>query len=410
MQLHPEMSLHDPERAYAPHDQVGPHAGWAMAVGGMIGGGVFTLAGLILAHAGTLAWVSLGIGGAIALATVRSYGRLTAASATDAVPMSLFVVDGRRRLASATAWGLLVVYVLALAVYTFTVGHYLGAALDLAPGGVVACEVAITGGLVLLNLRRIGHSTTAQIVIVWLELAILLALAVIGIAQLDFAKVERGVPAPSLGGVVGAAALTFVAFEGFEMLAYDVRELQRPRRILRTQLPWAVIAVAVAYALVTLGAASLVGSDVLVEHEDHALGVAGEAAAGKAGVVVVTIAAFAAGGSAINATLFSVARLARTAAERGLLPWWCASCNSHDAPHWAVIAIGVASVVIAAVARLEPLVAVTSLGFLALFSLVNVLAWRRLVAGRWVAGAGAVAASVCTVVLAIDLARDLVGR
>ncbi len=391
-------------------DQVGPHAGWAMAVGGMIGGGVFTLAGLLLAHAGTLAWVSLGLGGAIALATVRSYGRLTAALATDAVPMSLYARDGHHRTARFIAWSLLVVYILALAVYTFTVGHYLGAALDLTPWGVVACEIAITVGLVLLNLRRIGQSVSVQIVIVWLELAILLALAAIGIAQLDFTNVERGVPAPSLAGVVGAAALTFVAFEGFEMLAYDVRELQRPRRILRKQLPLAVISVAVAYALVTLGAASLVGSDVLIAHEDHALSVAGEAAGGRVGVVTVTLAACAAGVSAINATLFSVARLARNAAERGLLPRWYGRHNRHASPQWSVITIGAVSVAIAATVRLEPLVAIASLGFLALFCLVNVIAWRRLVAGRWVAGAGAVGAGVCTVVLAVGIVRDALGR
>lgn len=38
------------------------HSGWALAVGGMIGGGIYTLAGVILGVAGPLAWVSLLLG------------------------------------------------------------------------------------------------------------------------------------------------------------------------------------------------------------------------------------------------------------------------------------------------------------------------------------------------------------
>jgi amino acid transporter len=45
----------------------------------MIGGGIYTLAGVILGVAGPFAWISLVLGSILALITVRSYFKLTRA-------------------------------------------------------------------------------------------------------------------------------------------------------------------------------------------------------------------------------------------------------------------------------------------------------------------------------------------
>jgi amino acid transporter len=394
------------ERAPGARIKIGQHAAWAMAVGGMIGGGVYTLAAVILGAAGCLAWLSLALGAAIALATVQSYARLTITTDSEAVPVSVFAQDGHRPLAGVLAWALLVVYILALAVYTFTVGHYLGGALDLDARGMALCELGVVGVLVGLNLRGVESPAGVQIAMVWIQIVVLALLAGVGLYRWNPANVTAGVPAPSIAGVIAATAMSFIAFEGFEMLAYDVREVRRPRYLLRSQLPRAVIAVALIYAFVTMGAASLVGAGGLMQHEDHALGIAGRAAAGTTGMVIVTIAAFASGTSAINATLFSVARLARTSAEQRLLPGWCARCNRHDAPMWSIILIGACAVAVAAVTPLQTLVSIASLGFLALFSLVNVLAFRRLRRKRWVSFTGAVGSGGAAIYLIFHLARS----
>jgi amino acid transporter len=392
------------ERAPAARRRIGEHAAWAMAVGGMIGGGIYTLAGVILGAAGPLAWLSLLLGGLIALATVRSYARLTAATPAAPVPVTVVAFAGHRRTAAVLAWLLIGVYILALAVYTFTFGHYLGGALGLDDRAVALVEAAAITGVVILNLRGVQHPAAAQIAAVWIELAILGALAAIGLWQWNPDHLVRGVPPPSVAGVLAATAGTFIAFEGFEMIAYDIRELRRPRRVMRAGLTRAVIAVAVAYAVVTVGAASLVGADVLVRHQENALAIAGRAAAGTLGMAVVTVAACASALSAINATLFSVARLARAAAEQRLMPAWCRRCNRHDAPVLSILAISVGALLVAAVSRLAPLVQAASLGFLSLFCLVNALAFRRSRAGRATSLLGALGAGAGIAVLLAQLA------
>jgi amino acid transporter len=366
----------------------------------MIGGGIYTLAGVILGLAGSLAWLSLLLGSLIALATGRSYARLTFAIAQEGVPVSSLVKKERYHLASVVAWWLLLVYVLATAVYAYTLGQYIGRALDVPPATVVLIIVGAVGALVVVNLIGVHEPSGVQIGAVWIELVILAAIAALGIFRYSPENVARGVPEPSVMGVITGMAATFIAFEGFEMLAYDVRELRHPIRTLKRGLPAAVIAVAVAYALVTMGAASLVGADALVKHKENALAVAGERAAGAFGLVVVTVAACASATSAINATLFSVARLARTAAEGHLVPGIFKRTNKNQIPYWGLLLLGSAAACLAAVSSLEPLVQAASLAFLLLFAFVNSLAFLEskfkdpisLVAGLASSGAAAVVA------------------
>jgi amino acid transporter len=346
-----------------------------MAVGGMIGGGIYTLAGVILGLAGPLAWVSLLGGGLVALATVRSYYDLTREVKRDGVPLTFLLQRGHPRVASVLAWWLLLVYVLAMAVYAFTFGRYVGAALHAPHWLVVALIFGVVGLLGGVNLLGVREPAGVQIGAVIVELAILAAIAVYGFWRWDPANLVEGVPPGSLRGVVTGMAATFIAFEGFEMLAYDLRETKAPRAVLTTALPAAVVAVALAYSVVTVGAASLVGASELVANKEHALALAGERAAGVPGLVVVSIAACASAASAINATLFSVSRLARSAAEARLVPVVLSCENERGCPYWAIAVLGLLSATLAATSSLEPLVQAASLAFLVLFAYVNGLAF-----------------------------------
>jgi amino acid transporter len=384
--------------------KIGWHAAWAMAVGGMIGGGIYTLAGVILGRAGPLAWLSLLLGSVIALVTVRSYIALTLEIAQDGVPVTLLVRQQRYRLASVLSWCLFVVYVLATGVYAFTFGQYVGRALGLPPSTFVWLIVGLIGLLVAVNLLGIREPARLQIVAVWVELAVLVTLATVGFVRWNPSNLVEGVPSASLGGVVAGMAATFIAFEGFEMLAYDARELRHPRSVLTRALPAAIVAVALAYALVTVGAASLVGASTLVAQKENALAVAGERAAGPLGLIIVTIAACASAASAINATLFSAPRLARSAAESHLVPSFLARTNRRGCPYWGVLLLGASAAALAAMASLEPLVEAGSLAFLLLFAFVNGLAFKEATSKRFIPLAGALGSAGAAIVVARSLA------
>lgn len=381
------------------------HATWAMAVGGMIGGGIFSVLGVVVEAAGRWAWVSFLIAGAIALATAESYVRLARRFGEGGGAFMFLREVHREGLAGSLSWVLIVGYTLTISVYAFTFGHYLMEVFGASPLLARGAGVAAVAVLAVVNLRGVGSSATVEVFTVWGKLVILLGLGAIGLWRFEPAQLEVA-SQPGLVGIVVGAAAVFMAYEGFQLLAYDYADIQQPERTLASAMPIAVITVAAIYVVVTLGAASLVGAPTLVEQREVALAAAGRAAAGHVGLVLVSVAAIFSTSSAINATLFATARLAVVVAEDGELPSWVDHRNQHDVPDRALLTLGGLAAVLAATLGLTALVEAASLVFLLTFAVVNVVALRVFDERRWLAGLGAAGAGSALVVLTVRLVSD----
>ena len=163
-----------------------------------------------------------------------------------------------------------------------------------------------------------------------------------------------------------------MAFEGFQLLAYDYDDLGRRRRTLPLALAFAIPAVTLIYVSVAVAAQLLVADRVLVERKEVALATVGEAALGTTGLVLVSIAALLSTGSAINATLFATARLARDVGRAGELPHLL-ECDRDGTPWVAVVALGLLAAVFSLMPAIEQVVSFGSLTFLVVFAAVNLL-------------------------------------
>ncbi len=168
-----------------------------------------------------------------------------------------------------------------------------------------------------------------------------------------------------------------------------------------------VAIVAAIYIAVTLGAQMLVSDHTIVANKEVAFVAVGQAALGEFGRWAAIAGALLATSSAINATLFSAARLVRDASEFGELP----SQLGRERNGLPLVALGFISVVGTAMAMLPGITAIIAVGsgsFLAVYTLVNYLQARaatrraeRVLA--WVAASGAIGAIG---VLLYELARD----
>ncbi len=377
------------------------NATFTMAVGGMVGGGIFSVLGVVVAAAGSWAWASFVLAGALALVTASSYVAL-ARQYGDAGAFAYLRQTGKAHAAGLLSWLLVAGYVLTIGVYAFTFGRYLAAVTG---GGDVlgrALAVGIVAALVAVNVVGVSESAKVEIVAVWLKLAVLAGVAVLGIARWEPSRLAAGSPGP--GGVLIGAATIFVAYQGFELLTYDYDDIHRPKRTLpRAMLPAIGAAIAV-YVSVGIGAAMLVGGPALVESREVALAVAGEAALGTAGKVAVSAAAGLSAASAINATLFSTARLCCRIQEFGELPALFARTGDADVPARGIVILGAAGAALAATGSLASLVEAASLTFLVTFAIVNLIGTRRLEHGRPLAWVGAAAAGAAAVTVAVRLA------
>ncbi len=361
---------------------MGFNATWSMAVGGMVGGGIFSVLGVVINTAGHWAWASFLFAGLIALISAHSYSRLSIKYEKSGGAFVFLSEINHEGFAGSLSWVLILGYVLTISVYAFTFGHYVAHVFDFGSWLPRVLGFAVIAILALVNMRGVGDSSRLEIITVWGKLFVLLGLSLFGLAQWNPAGLTEGIESrPFTAAIVGAATI-FMAYEGFQLLSYDYEDIRNPKKILPRATITAVISVIVIYILVTVGASMLVGAEALIEKKEIALSIAGQKALGTGGLFLVTLAAAFSTGSAINATLFSTARLMENVAEKKDLPHIFAIENDGNIPYYAILIIGALAAVLAVIGSLGALVDAASLIFLITFGIVNFLAYLQKVKYR----------------------------
>lgn len=356
---------------------------WALAAGGMVGGGIYIALGVVISVAGQWAWLSFLISGVIAIITAYSYSLLSNKYESSGGAFEFLERIDRKSFAGSLSWLLIFGYTLTISVYAFAFGHYLAYAFR---GGdmMIRCFVALAGGgLTLLNLRGLGKMTALEVVIVTGNLLALIILGVIGIFHWAPIELTAGAaPRPAYSALAGAAAI-FVSYEGFQLLTYEYSQIKSPQKIFTKTLVSSAIFVVFIYILVALGAPMLTGALTIVEEKQIALSIAAEEIAPTWGLVIMTVAASFATAAAINSTLFSTGKLAQRIASDGELPKWFDHKNSHDVPSRGIIVVGTIATVLALLGSLSTLAEAASLIFLVTFSVVNWVAAKKTDGPKW---------------------------
>ena len=292
------------------------NATWSMAVGGMVGGGIFSVLGVIISVSGQWAWLSFIIAGIIALISAYSYSRLSIKYKKSGGSFTFLNEIDHEGLAGSLSWVLILGYILTISVYAFTFGHYVAHVFNWFKWFPQLLSISIIAVLAYINLRGVGDSSKLEIITVWGKLFVLLGLAIFGIILWNPDQLTAGIQLKSFDKAIIGAATIFMAYEGFQLLSYDYEDINNPEKTLPRATLSAVIVVIVIYILVTFGTTMIVGASTIIDQKEVSLSIAGKQAFGFTGLILVTIAAAFSTGSAINATLFSTARLMETVAEK----------------------------------------------------------------------------------------------
>lgn len=385
--------------------QLGPASLVSLAVGGMVGGGIYIALGVVVEAAGQWAWLSFALAGVVAVTTAYAYGALTNHFESSGGAFDFLEEIDRTGAAGALSWVLLVAYTLTIALYSYAFGEYFAHAFGWGAPWPKVLSLLVLAGLTALNLAGIGKVKGVEITIVTGNLLVLVLLALVGLIAWwspDRLVAPDG-PRPVWDAWMGAAAI-FVAYEGFQLLTYEYDEVRRPKRILVPGLVGSALAVVVIYAVVAVGATMIAGAGTVIEHKSIALAVAAENAAGSVGLVVMTVAAAFATSAAIISTLFSSAKLARRVSNDGELPAWFDHRNTEDVPDRPIVALGALAAVLVWIGSLAALVEAASLAFLAAFSSVHAIALRRSIGRPWISWLALVFTAVIGALLLYRLA------
>ncbi|GBD87488.1 inner membrane transport protein YbaT [bacterium BMS3Abin03] len=352
----------------------------AMGVGGMVGGGIFSVLGLSIDLAGHAAYIAFAIGGIIALLTGISYSKLGLQFRSDGGSFTyLEHAFKNKNVAGIGGWLLIVGYIGTLSLYAFTFSAY-GAALSSQAEYVGAIRHLLSSLIILIflgiNLYGIKAAGETEELIVMVKVFLLLLFGVIGLYSLQTEKILP-VFDKSVNGVLVGAALIFVAYEGFELIPNAIHEMENPGKNLRKAIIYSILITLVIYILVSLVAIGNLTPAEIHKYKEYALAVAANPFLGHLGFVLISLAAILSTSSAINATMFGTARLAMVMSQEKDLPKvFSYKERTKDIPYISLIIISAVTIIFVNIADLTIISSFASSTFLLIFASINIAALR----------------------------------
>ncbi|WP_254546799.1 APC family permease [Halomarina pelagica] len=367
----------------------------SIALGGMIGGGIYAVLGVVTQITGAATWFAFLLAGVVAVCAGYSYiglNELVTDGTDDTGGGSVTFVQsftGNSTLAGMVGWTLLVGYIGSMAMYAFAFAEF-AIALPVVPVSLaglslrpVISVLAIAGfvGLNLLGARATGEAENVLVV------AKVLVLVLFGIGGILYALVVS--PAPVQLGLtrltsfspIMAAAISFVAFQGWQLLFYDQESMANPLdeipRAVYIAIPTAVF-IYVIVALTTYNLApAAIQSHPHTALTDAAATIAGVVGLASTGAIVLSLSALFSTGSAINATLFSAGYFAKGMLSNDLLPDRTGDSSASGVPSQTLLLIGVITAIFTAYGSLSAITSFASLSFIVVFGAMSLLAFTQ---------------------------------
>jgi len=364
---------------HAAANQLGLKELIAIGVGGMIGGGIFSVLGLAVAVAGNAAPLAFLLGGLLALLAGYSYIRLALAFHSDGASFTYLekAFPNHTFIGALTGWTVIVGYIGTLALYAFTFGAYTAELMHAVESSWIRHMLSITIIVIfsLINLRGARSSGQVEDMIVFSKVLLLGILALAGLSAVEEQRFEP-FAAHGVASIIMAGALIFVAYEGFQLITNAVCEAARPKRNIPLAIYGSVAIVTTIYVLIAVIAVGSLDTQVMIEAEEYALAVAAEPALGNAGRILVCLAAMLATASAINATVFGASRMMADMAVHHEMPKPFSFRNREAAPWMAVLVIGLITVALTTLGGLEFIASFSSLTFLLVSLAVCSANWK----------------------------------
>ncbi len=351
----------------------------AMGVGGMIGGGIFSVLGMAVSITGHAAPFAFALGGLVAMLAGYSYIKLALAYHSDGASFTYLerAFPSHPNTAGLAGWTVVVGYVGTLALYAFTFGAY-GAHLLGSSDSLILRRVLSTGVLLffmVVNLRGAKASGVTEDLIVYGKIILLSLFAIAGLFAV---KSDHLIPAFDRGApsVLIAGALIFVAYEGFQLITNAVVETKHPEKNIPRGIYGSIIITSGIYITLSVVAVGSLTVSELIAAEEYALAVAAQPVLGYAGQVLVGVAALMATSSAINATSFGASRMMAEMATEQTMPKVFSFRNRTRVPWVAVVVLTLVSIVFSLFGGLETIAAFSSMTFLVVSVAVSIANFR----------------------------------
>jgi basic amino acid/polyamine antiporter, APA family len=368
-----------------------------VGIAGMIGGAIFVLTGPAIGLAGSAVILAFIINATITLFTAMAYAELGSAM-PEAGGGYLWIREGLPRPnAFISGWMAWFAHIIAGSLYAVGFGAFLYQLLGPNVAGVLSDQplfgvipfdkliaVASIAAFSYINIKGASETGKTGTIVTIVQLGTILCLIVAGAWMMhdnpnSMANFADFMPT-GIAGLVAAMGLTFIAFEGYEIIVQTGEEVKNPKRNIPRAIFISLAIVVTLYCLVAFVSIGAISPEGIAAW--RFIGEGGELGIMKAAEIFLPYGALIVLGggmvstlAALNATTFSSARVAFAMGRHYNLPHKLSSIHPvNRTPHVAIIISGIIMAFMAYALPLADIAVAAGVIFLLLFTQVNIAA------------------------------------
>ncbi len=368
-----------------------------IGIGAMIGAGIFVLTGIAAGEAGPASILAFALNGVVTLLTAFAYAELASAIPKAGGGYSFVKMAYPGAVGFVSGWMLWFAYTVACSLYALGFAGYFwefihkyipfisvnvfGILGSKAP--VLLVTVFIGSIFIWLNARGAEVTGNAENVLTLSKLLVLGIFVFFGLSEIfgNPSQVSESFTpffTKGFGGVFVAMGLTFIAFEGYDLIATVAEEIKSPEKNIPRATFIALGVTITMYLLILFVSLSAINTggmpswEFLGKFKETAIVRAAESFMPAFGVALIVFGGLLSTSSALNATVMAASRVAFSMGRDLWLPKRVSKIHSiRRTPHIAIYVTGVILLAMAVTLPLEAVGSAASLMFLLTFALVN---------------------------------------
>jgi APA family basic amino acid/polyamine antiporter len=372
----------------------------ALGVGAIIGTGIYTLTGVAAGLAGPAVIVSFAVAGAVCACAALCYAEMASLSPQAGSAYAYSYMTLGELIAWVVGWSLILEYTLVCSAVSVGWAGYAAGLIHQAHWPIPDALLASSGAGGVINLPAIfialvvtavllvgtRESATINFILVIIKLVALAAFVAFTLPSFDAAHFHPFAPfgfgAHEIDGkkygVMGAAAIIFFAFYGFDAISTAAEEAKNPGRDLTIGIVGSMLICTLIYMVVAACALGASPFDVFSKSPEPLAFVlrqlnrplAASLIAGAAVIAMPTV---------IMVFMFGQSRVFFAMARDGLLPRGLSAVSRRGVPTAVTLLTGLIAAVIAGITPLDQIASLANAGTLAAFiaTTIAVMVLRR---------------------------------
>jgi len=307
----------------------------AIALGGMVGGGIFSILGISVSMIGVFTPLAIMLGGLIAFLAAYSYIKLGVYYKDEGASYSFYkyTFPNSPFAASLIGWWVIFGYISTIALYSYTFASYAISGFAFANDEWIRKLVAgaVIAIFTIINVWSVKGMGKIEDIMVYTKLVVLVVISFVLInnRNTNIPELLQNNADTTILSIFIVASITFVAYEGFQLVLNGVNEMENPEKNIPKAIYSAMILAIAIYVIISLGAILAIPFEDIIVDKEYALASGANKILGHWGNNLVIIGALLATSSAISGTVFGASRQMAVIAKDGYFPRFLAKRTNH---------------------------------------------------------------------------------